>query len=187
MATREMDADVAGSTHAGTARPRLVVGVDGSPGSCAALRWALEQGRAHNDVVEAIYVLEPVVPLDFTGAGFDSAVADSDDLRAEAGAILDRVVVDTTEGGASDVVEVVVEHPNPGLALVRAASDAALLVVGGHRHHGFGFLLGSTAASCMRHATCPVVTVPEDWYVPASARRVPLEVAPPESLEEALP
>jgi len=185
MVTTAMHADVAGAIHAGTARRRLVVGVDGSPGSYAALRWALEQGRLHDDVVEAVYVLEPIVPLDFTGAGFDTADSDSEDLRAEAGAILDRVVADTTEGAASRVREVVIEHPNPGQALVRAAADAALLIVGGHRHHGFGFLLGSTAASCMRHATCPVVTVPEDWYVPASSRPVPLEVARPARLEEA--
>jgi nucleotide-binding universal stress UspA family protein len=160
-------------------RPRIVVGVDGSPGSYAALRWALQHTRGGATEVEAVYVLEPLVPLDFTGAGFDAAVATAQDLDAEARAILDRVVADTSDGTAVSVRKVVIEHPNPGQALVRAAAGAALLVVGAHHHHGLGFLLGSTGASCMRHATCPVVIVPEDWYLPVPVRS--------SSLEEALP
>jgi nucleotide-binding universal stress UspA family protein len=162
-----------------TTEQRLVVGVDGSPGSYAAMRWTAEQARLRGAVVEAVYVLEPTVPLDFTGGGFATPTANADALRAEATHLLDAVVSDSADS-ASDVVVhcVVIEHPNPGQALVRAAAGAAMLVVGGHRHHGLGFLLGSTGASCMRHAACPVVIVPEDWYVPTGHQALLEEVLP---------
>lgn len=147
--------------------PRLVVGVDGSPGSYAAMRWAAEQARLSGATIVAVYVLEPIVPLDFTGAGFTAVSAlDTRELHRAGRAVLDRVVADAGEGFAGDVHPVIIEHANPGQALIRAARDATLLVVGAHRHHGLGFLLGSTGASCVRHATCPVVVIPEDWYAP---------------------
>lgn len=173
--TRATTTDV----HADVVVSRVVVGVDGSPGSYAALRWAADLSRLRGAPLEAVYVLEPAVPLDFTGAGFDAALAISADLNAEAHKVLDRVVADAADVPGVSVQKVVLEHPSLGQALVRAASGAALLVVGAHRHHGLGFLLGSTGASCMRHATCPVVVVPEDWYVPSPAHITPLEEALP--------
>lgn len=147
--------------------PRLVVGVDGSPGSYAAMRWAAEQARLSGATIVAVYVLEPIVPLDFTGAGFTAVSAlDTRELHRSGRAVLERVVGDAAAGFAGEVHPVVMEHANPGQALIRAARDATLLVVGAHRHHGLGFLLGSTGASCVRHATCPVVVIPEDWYAP---------------------
>ena len=144
--------------------PRLVVGVDGSPGSYAAMRWAAEQAALSGATIVAVYVLEPVVPLDFTGAGF-AAVSelDSRQLHRTGRALTERVAAEAAGGFAVDVHHLVIEHSNPGQALVRASRDASMLVVGAHHHHGLGFLLGSTGASCVRHATCPVVVIPEDW------------------------
>lgn len=145
-------------------RPRLVVGVDGSPGSYAAMRWTVEQARMSGASITAVYIQEPVVPLDFTGAGF-TAVSQLDprELQRSGRELLSRVIDDTTRDGFDDIKRVVVEAANPGQALVRMARDASMLVVGAHRHHGLGFLLGSTGASCVRHATCPVVVIPETW------------------------
>ena len=143
--------------------PRIVVGVDGSPGSYAAMRWAVEQARTSGASITAVYIQEPVVPLDFTGAGF-TAVSQLDprELQRTGRELLGRVI-DDSASAHEDVRPVVVEAANPGNALVRMARDASMLVVGAHRHHGLGFLLGSTGASCVRHATCPVVVIPETW------------------------
>jgi nucleotide-binding universal stress UspA family protein len=152
---------------------RLVVGVDGSPGSYAAMRWATEQARLSGATIEAVYVLEPVVPLDFTGAGFAAlARLDTRALHASGHELLRRVISEVDGDVDSELhpLLIVIEHANPGQALVRAARDASMLVVGAHHHHGLGFLLGSTGASCVRHATCPVVVIPEDWVVPMSER-----------------
>src|SRR5437588_1688408 len=142
-------------------RPRqLVVGVDDSPGSRAALGWALDQARSSNAQVVAINVVEPVMPLDFAGTGFYPTTAiDNRALRA-AHDLIDRCVREATSGRSDEVRTRVIEGHNPGQTLVRAARGASMLVVGTHHHHGLGFLLGSTAGSCVRHATSPVVVVP---------------------------
>ena len=54
-----------------------------------------------------------------------------------------------------------VEARNPADALLDAARDAGLLVVGTRGHGGFkGLLLGSVSQQASHHAPCPVVIVP---------------------------
>lgn len=154
------------SSH-NSAPPRIVVGVDGSPGSYAALRWAAGQARQVGAAIDAVYVLEPIVPLDFTGAGYIAvAQLDTRALHASGQELLHKVLAETAIGDSVTVHPVVVEHASPGQALVRAASNASMLVVGAHHHHGLGLLLGSTGANCVRKATCPVVVIPETWSAP---------------------
>lgn len=149
---------------------RVVVGVDGSPGSAAAVRWVADYAQARQTDVTAVYVLEPAVPLDFTGAGF-SAVAGIDPRRVRDAAqtVLHTAVAEHAPDLAPEVHEVVVEHSSPPQALLHAAEGASLLVLGAHHHHALGLLFGSTASGCARHATCPVVIVPEDWRRSAPA------------------
>jgi len=148
------------------AREVVVVGVDGSPGSKAALQWAVDHAHASGARILAVNVFEPVVPMDFSGAGFSSvSVTDPRHLRRAGHELIDRMVRDATQGRSVDVQPRVLEAHNPGQALLRAARDASMLVVGAHHRHGLGFLLGSTGASCVRHAVCPVTVVPESWHV----------------------
>ena len=150
-----------------TPSPRVVVGVDGSPGSYAAMRWAVAHARATHASITAVYVLEPIVPLDFTGAGFTAVSRlDTRAMHQSGQDVMREVVRATASGFRGEIHPIVIENHNPGQALVRASRDASLLVVGAHHHHGLGFLLGSTGASCVRHATCPVVVIPEDWRLP---------------------
>jgi len=144
-------------------RPQdLVVGVDDSPGSRAALGWALEHAQATGQQVVAINVVEPVMPVDFAGAGFYTTNAvDTRAVRRAALALLDKAVREVSGRRSVHVQKRVIEGHNPGQVLVRAARDATMLVVGTHRRHGLGFLLGSTASSCVRQATCPVMVVPD--------------------------
>ena len=147
-----------------SAQPRIVVGVDGSPGSYAALRWAGRQARQVGAAIDAVYVLEPIVPLDFTGAGYIAvAQLDTRALHASGQELLRKVLAEAGIDDSVTVHPVVVEHASPGQALVRAAANASMLVVGAHHHHGLGLLLGSTGANCVRKATCPVVVIPETW------------------------
>jgi universal stress protein A len=54
-----------------------------------------------------------------------------------------------------------VELGSPKLEIIRVAEKMAadLIVVGTHGRHGFGLLLGSTAASVVNHALCDVLSV----------------------------
>lgn len=138
---------------------RIVVGVDGSPGSRAALAWALEEARAHGAEVYAVTVWHFTdnwaYPLpDVTDA----------ELSAEAGKRLEAAVsaVLAEQAGAAPVqVHRQVFEGHPASTLVQAAKGADLLVVGSRGHGGFtGLLLGSVSQQIVHHAPCPAVVVP---------------------------
>jgi nucleotide-binding universal stress UspA family protein len=137
---------------------RIVVGVDGSPESNEALRWALEEARLRKSSVRAVhawhdpYLLTPGYgpPEDFEAGA----------LRAEAEKFLRSTVAEVTGDKADVDVELVVADGPAGSVLVEQAKGADLLVVGSRGHGGFvGVLLGSVSQQCAHHAPCPVLIV----------------------------
>jgi len=133
----------------------IVVGVDGSPSSKAALRWALEQARRTGGRVQAIAAWE--VPATYGWA----PVFPYEDLAVTAGKVLGEAVLEVVGSGEPDVpvVESVVAG-HPAQALLDASVHAGLLVVGSRGHGAFaGTLLGSVSQHCVQHARCPVVVV----------------------------
>jgi nucleotide-binding universal stress UspA family protein len=142
---------------------RIVVGVNGSPSSEAALRWAVRQVERTGAKVEAVtvwwyppgYGLAPVS---------DDEVAD---LEGEAGKTLAKALAEVS-GLAPDVmVNPRVVEGQAAEVLLQAARGADLLVVGSRGHGGFAASLGSVCQHCVRHAFCPVVVV--RGSVPASS------------------
>jgi len=135
---------------------RIVVGVDGSPGSLAALAWAVDEARTRTAVVEAVHAWH--VPYVDTSA-FVALSSDVDAMEAEAHAVLARAVAEVAHDGV--VVDEVVRCASPASVLVEEAKDADLLVVGTRGHGGFaGLLIGSVSQQVTHHAPCPVVVVP---------------------------
>jgi nucleotide-binding universal stress UspA family protein len=142
---------------------RIVVGIDGSEHSAAALRWAAEEAKFRDAKVEAIHawtyvpVAAPadagLVPVPWT----DSVEA----LRATQEAA-ERIATDHVHDvlGADHGVTVSLVQNDAAEALILAAADADLLVVG---NRGRGALkealLGSTSGRVADHAPCPVVIV----------------------------
>jgi len=141
----------------GDVQRRIVVGVDGSGSSRAALAWAAGQARLSGAVLDVITAWEiplairdpwpPGLTTDF-GKLAKNAQADAiADLSGRAGRVEIRPRV--IEGNAADV-------------LLDAAAGADMLVVGSHGHGGFmRALLGSVGQHCVHHATCPVVVIRE--------------------------
>jgi len=122
----------------------IVVGVDGSPTSLAALRWAAGEADRHGGRLLAVRAVDGPGPPEH---------AERSVLAASVRAAL---------GGdpAVPVAERVVAGP-PDRALLAAAGDADLLVVGARGHSGLaGRILGSTAIAVARTAPVPVVVVP---------------------------
>jgi nucleotide-binding universal stress UspA family protein len=134
----------------------IVVGIDGSPGSREALRFALEEARLRKATLKVLFAWA----IPFSGAvPFGMIPSMLTEFEAEAGRVLDG---ELAEAGATDVsVERVLVEGAAAKALIEAAQGAELLVVGSRGRGGFtGLLLGSVSQQCAHHAPCPIVIVP---------------------------
>jgi nucleotide-binding universal stress UspA family protein len=142
-------------------RRPIVVGVDGSPGSRAALRWALDQAQRTVAGIEAVIVWaqEPVL---YYGYELASVTVTDNDLRAAADTVLmDTLVEVIGSHGRSVPVRPRVIPGRPVEELLRAAHSAQLLVLGGPTHGTIaGLLTGSVSHRCVQRAPCPVLIVP---------------------------
>lgn len=151
----------------------IVVGIDGSAGSDAALRWALAEARLRAVPVRAVNAYQsPPLLADGVGMGGRPGVlasaASSEDVQrlrsaaeAEARRVLDEALArsDALRNGVEVEAEAV-EGP-PAESLIRAGRGAELLVVGSRGRGGFaGLLLGSVSQQCAQHPPCPVVILP---------------------------
>ncbi|GGV40794.1 universal stress protein [Actinomadura cremea] len=131
----------------------IVVGVDGSPASLDALRWAARQAEltgAELRAVSAWRLPSFGYPIEYVDEEVEGAV------DAELGRAVREALGETPRVPVSRVV--VQGHPAP--VLVEQSENAELLVVGSHGRGAFaGMLLGSVSAHCVHHARCPVVVV----------------------------
>ena len=138
---------------------RIVVGVDGSEGSIAALRWAVEEAALRGAVVEAVIAFH--VPY-LGGAPAMPVLLDPQEFEEAARAVLDKAVEQVDDSALAEPVrQVAVEGP-ASTVLVTAGREASLLVVGARGHGGLaGMLLGSVSRQVSEHAAIPVVVVPK--------------------------
>lgn len=150
------------STEAMPREPRVVVGIDGSPGARAALGWALSAAADMGARVEAL----TAYPVDFYWT--DPYLADprriaelEADTRSHAHELVEqaRSAMAGYRGSAPEVDLIVV--PGPAQQhLVQRSVGADLLVVGSRGRGGVAStVLGSVALHCSAHARCPVVVV----------------------------
>ncbi|MFE1312485.1 universal stress protein [Streptomyces sp. NPDC058755] len=145
-----MDTDVSG--------PRVVVGVDGSTSSYAALRWAVRYAGLVGGTVDAVAVWELAGLYGWSAPAVDLDV-DEDDARQR----MRQELTDVLGADAAGVVRTHVVHGNPADVLLRAAEGAEVLVVGSRGRGGFArALLGSVGQHVSQHANCPVVIVRPD-------------------------
>ncbi|KUN82477.1 universal stress protein UspA [Streptomyces bungoensis] len=135
--------------------PRVVVGVDGSPSSYAALRWAVRYAGLVGGVVEAVAVWE--LPGLY---GWSAPAVDMDVDEEETRTRMRQEVTDVLGEEAAGSVRTRVVHGNAADVLLRAAEGAEAVVVGSRGRGGFKrALLGSVSQHVSQHATCPVVIV----------------------------
>ncbi|MGW4896080.1 universal stress protein [Kitasatospora sp. NPDC004240] len=137
--------------HVGERPPHVVVGVDGSEASAAAVAFAFDLAGRRHAVLRAVWVWQPPVlfPADERAA-------------VEAARVRLAEVTGGYVPGHPDVVlshQVLAGHP---VELLAQASEQALAVVVGRRGHGgfSGMRLGSVPHGLLHRARCPVITVP---------------------------
>jgi len=140
----------------------IVVGIDGSPQSLGALRFALAEAALRGAKVRAVHAWSiPYAPL--STAPF-VVVADLPELERSVMEHAERVLdeaLQQLELPEGVEVEREVAKGDATHALIRSAENAELLVVGSRGRGGFaGLLLGSVSQRCAHHAPCPVVIVP---------------------------
>jgi nucleotide-binding universal stress UspA family protein len=144
--------------------PRVVVGVDGSADSIAALHagaWAAAM-RGGTLVAVTAWGVPMIVPR---------APVVIPDLREAAVRVLDEALIDAFHGDSLVPIEKVVKAGTAAGVLVEAAVEAALLVVGSRGHGGFaGLMLGSVSMACAMHAPCPVLVMHHGDPVPSGGR-----------------
>jgi nucleotide-binding universal stress UspA family protein len=133
---------------------RIVVGVDGSPSSKAALRWALRQARLTGARVEAVTARQ--LP---PSSGWD-LLPDTADVAGIARSMLEEAIAGAGALAPGVKIQPTVRQGNAAQVLLDDAKGAELLVVGSRGHGGFTeALLGSVGQHCVHHATCPVVVI----------------------------
>ncbi|MGY2746580.1 universal stress protein [Pseudarthrobacter sp. O4] len=132
----------------------IVVGVDGSDASIAALRYAQNLAVPLSASVTALACWDiPAVYDGYVAMGID-------DFDVRAGEILQEAVGKAfgPETPANLDTRLVQGHPRH--TLIEASRDADLLIVGRRGHGGFGgLLLGSVSSALVAHAHCPVLVV----------------------------
>lgn len=135
----------------------IVAGVDGSPSSRLALRWALGQAELTGARVLAVTSWE--YPSFYTWEG---GPLPPDDFSQDARTSLDESVDEQLQQSGAPQVQVDrdVRHGHAAQVLMEASEGADLLVVGSRGHGTFyGALLGSVSQRCAVHSRCPLVIV----------------------------
>ena len=161
-------------------RARVVVGVDGSPASLAALGRGVEEAILRHAVLHVVHAWQ--YPFDMTATSYTAVPVPAGEMEQWAEQVIDDALA---AAGVDDKVEVVRQATNGGASLVlaEAARGAQLLVVGTRGHSRLtGLFLGSVSQYLAVHAPCPVLVVhgPGDGAAPVadSALAVPEGRAP---------
>ena len=154
---------------------RIVVGVDGSAPSDAALRWAAREAAMRKVALTVLHVLPPGLP----GWGMGYAMAplppDYGEMQEEQGQrVLEaalRVVDETIAPGGLGQVRSELVFASPVPTLVDVTNNAQMIVVGcrgqGAWRRG---LFGSVSTGLVHHAHCPVAVIHDPADAPIDSR-----------------
>ena len=132
----------------------IVVGVDGSPGSRTALKWAAAEAADHGAELVVINVWEhTLLPPAGSVSVSEHYVPDESQRTADE---LVKVIKDELGADPPVPVQPRVKQGRPAKVLIDEAADADLLVVGHRGHGGFaGLVLGSVSQYVAACARCP--------------------------------
>jgi nucleotide-binding universal stress UspA family protein len=132
---------------------RIVVGVDGSESSVAAVEWALRQAKLTGSSLEVITTWEWP-----TNYGWAYPFPPEYDPKVDAQKMLSDALAPLLVAHPDVPVTSTVVEGHPAPVLVAASKSADLLVVGSRGHGEFlGMLIGSVSEHCATNALCPVL------------------------------
>jgi len=133
----------------------VVVGVDGSPQSDAAVAFAVEAAAARGVSLRAVHAwLDSVVPV------MVSKAVDWDIVAAQQANLRTNCLAGWREKYPDLPIEPLLIEDRPAHALMDSIDDAQLVVVGSRGRGGLaGMTLGSVSQALLHHAGCPVAVV----------------------------
>jgi nucleotide-binding universal stress UspA family protein len=136
----------------------VVVGMDGSPSSKEAIRWAADQAQRTGARLEILTAWD--WPQSY---GWTIPVPSDYDPEADARGLVSACADEVRATHPGLDVTAATAQGHPAEVLVDASKAADLLVVGSRGHGEFaGMLLGSVSEHCTANAHCPVVVVRGD-------------------------
>lgn len=139
----------------------VVVGVDGTPGSAGALRYAVAEAERRGAPLRLVHVLPVTAPV---WPGVPMSGVASSELRDVAATILDESVAAVRRLAPDLEVVTRLSAGSRSGAMVEASEDAQLVVVGRETQHGVDrILVGAVTAAVAAHAHCDVAVVPSFW------------------------
>jgi nucleotide-binding universal stress UspA family protein len=143
---------------------RILVGVDGSEKSIAALRWASNLAAQLGAEVEVATIWQTPFPtIELLAIGFDLDLTELNERPQQIAQYRIEKSIVGAYGEASPVgVTRSVDEGYPALVLVEKSKKFDLLVLGNRGHSPLlETLLGSVSLHCLAHSHCPVVIVKE--------------------------
>lgn len=139
----------------GEQEQRIVVGVDGSAPSKAALAWAIRQAKLTGAAVDAVIAWEFPETFGYPVPGTPGV--DFEKISAE---VLAGTIAEVSGTAEPVTIRSKVIEGNAAQVLLKESAGAGLLVVGSRGHGGFvEALLGSVGQHLVHHAICPVVVI----------------------------
>ena len=140
-----------------SARRIVAVGVDGTPESVDAARWAVDAARLRQ--VDLLLVCGYQIPMMNPELTADSLAVTQDAAERVVSEVVSQLAVPP-----SMKVDTLIELASPVVMLRRASETAALVVLGAHHFNTFDRLLtGPVASPVAAQSDCPVVVVPGAW------------------------
>lgn len=144
------------------AKERIVVGIDGSEYSPAALRLARRFASALDAPIEIITCLgfsDFYLPAHLPPGSLESTAP----LEEIATRLMEQAIERAYGQDRPQNLWTAVKFGSPAKVLVEESRDAQLLVVGRRGHGGLlGQLMGSVSSACVAHAHCPVLVVGQE-------------------------
>ncbi|HEX6872631.1 MAG TPA: universal stress protein [Micromonosporaceae bacterium] len=136
----------------------ILIGVDGSQQSDAALAFAFEEAALRGVELTALHAYTH--PVSAGPGDMLPLVYDADQLESEETALLNEALREHRTRYPQVPVQARVVRDRASRALTRASQEASLVVVGSRGRGGFaGLLLGSVSQAVLHHAACPVAIV----------------------------
>ncbi len=136
-------------------REVVIVGVDGTPSSVNALRWAARQAELTGATLRVVTTWAFPATV-----GWTPPYPEDFDPEADARNLQKETVAEALGDNPKIPIDLVIVEGHASATLIEMSHEASLLVVGCRGHGAVtGLLVGSVSEHVVCHAACPVVVV----------------------------